>query len=509
MKSFPRSFWIIASVVLIINGIQASFTELLQDEAYYWYYAQKLEWGYFDHPPFVAFLALASRLLKNELGLRVLSVVLNLASYVLVFLSLNKQTRQKQQFNFWLILLSLPLINLYGFLTLPDTGTLFFASLFIYGYKAFLKDKPRAALLLGLAMAGLMYSKYTGVLLILATIASNLSLLRNPKAWLAVGISLALFAPHLGWLYTHDFITLKFHFRERPNHAYDFLNFTGLYLVNAIALFGLFAYAIFRALFQAPSQEKFSRGLVFMAAGVLLFFFLSSFEKKSQLQWLLPACYPALILLLERINKTAVYAFVKPLATMSLLLLFGLRMLLIAPQWSPIKLETHGVSKWAKQVASQASTSVVAFKDSYQKASLYAFYTRRPALSFNTLGYRPNAYDFDARWATLEGNPLTLIDDKAKTFTRIEHFQHVSAQYFDSFNDVLKLNLSDSQKLYAAVLDEYKNPIALIRIKTDINGKVLELSAQEEPLKNATSIRIGVQNEDHPVRLISLTSFHP
>lgn len=85
MKSLPRSFWIIASVVLIINGIQASFTELLQDEAYYWYYAQKLEWGYFDHPPFVAFLALASRLLKNELGLRVLSVVLNLASYVLVF----------------------------------------------------------------------------------------------------------------------------------------------------------------------------------------------------------------------------------------------------------------------------------------------------------------------------------------------------------------------------------------------------------------------------------------
>jgi hypothetical protein len=123
-----------------------------------------------------------------------------------------------------------------------------------------------------------------------------------------------LFAPHLGWLYTHDFITLKFHFSERPNHAYDLVNFTGLYFVNAIALFGLFAYAIFKSLFQAPTQEKFSRGLAFMTAGVLLFFFLSSFEKKSQMQWLLPACYPALILLLERINKTSVYAFVKPLA---------------------------------------------------------------------------------------------------------------------------------------------------------------------------------------------------
>ncbi len=509
MKSLPRSFWIIASVVLIINGIQASFTELLQDEAYYWYYAQKLEWGYFDHPPFVAFLALASRLFKNELGLRVLSVVLNLASYVLVFLSLKKQTRQKQRFNFWLILLSLPLINLYGFLTLPDTGTLFFASLFIYGYKAFLKEKPRAALLLGFAMAGLMYSKYTGVLLILATIASNLSLLQNPKAWLAVGISLTLFAPHLGWLYTHDFITLKFHFSERPNHAYDFLNFTGLYIVNAITLFGLFAYAIFKSLFQASTQEKFSRGLAFMTAGVLLFFLLSSFEKKSQLQWLLPSCYPALILLLERINKTSVYAFVKPLAAMSLLLLYGLRMLLIAPQWSPIKLETHGVIEWAEEAASRANTSVVAFKDSYQKASLYGFYTGRAALSFNTLDYRPNAYDFDAQWMALEGKPLTLIDDKAKTFTRIERFQNVGMQYFENFNDVLKLQLSDSQKLYAAVLDEHKNPIAMVQIKTGANGEVLELLEQEGPLKNATSIRIGIQDEEYPVRLISLTSFHP
>ena len=492
-----------------MNGMQAAFTDLLQDEAYYWYYAQQLHWGYFDHPPFVALLAIVSRFFQNELGLRAMSIVLSLASYVLVFLSLKEQTRHKQQFNFWLILLSLPLINLYGFLTLPDTGTLFFASLFIYGYKAFLDEKPRAVLLLGLAMAGLMYSKYTGVLLVLATIASNLSLIQNRKAWLAVGISLALFAPHLGWLYAHDFITLKFHFSERPNHAYDVLNFTGLYLVNAVALFGFFAYAVFKALIQAPKQEKFSRGLAFMTAGVLLFFFLSSFEKKSQMQWLLPASYPALILLLERINKTSVYAFVKPLAVASLLLLLGLRVLIVVPQWSPIKLETHGVSEWAKEVAAQVNTPVAAFKDSYQKASLYSFYTGRPALSFNTLGYRPNAYDFDVRWRALEGEPLTLIDDKKNTFKRIERFQHVRAQYFESFNDVLKLQLSSSQTLYAAVLDKHKNPITVVRIKTAPTGKILELSEQEETLKGATSIRIGIQNEDHPIRLISLTSFHP
>jgi hypothetical protein len=75
---------------------------LLQDEAYYWYYAQELEWGYLDHPPFVALsgLSLATSL-KNELGLRVLSVVLNLASYLLVFSeSQRANKRQKATIQF-------------------------------------------------------------------------------------------------------------------------------------------------------------------------------------------------------------------------------------------------------------------------------------------------------------------------------------------------------------------------------------------------------------------------
>ena len=38
----------------ILNIIQGSYTELLPDEAYYWVYSQDMNWGFFDHPPFVA-----------------------------------------------------------------------------------------------------------------------------------------------------------------------------------------------------------------------------------------------------------------------------------------------------------------------------------------------------------------------------------------------------------------------------------------------------------------------
>jgi hypothetical protein len=38
----------------IINFIQILFSEVLEDEAYYWMWSQQMAFGYFDHPPLVA-----------------------------------------------------------------------------------------------------------------------------------------------------------------------------------------------------------------------------------------------------------------------------------------------------------------------------------------------------------------------------------------------------------------------------------------------------------------------
>jgi hypothetical protein len=54
------SFQVQLVVITLINLLQASFTGLLKDEAYYAYFAKNMQWGYFDHPPFVALLALPS-----------------------------------------------------------------------------------------------------------------------------------------------------------------------------------------------------------------------------------------------------------------------------------------------------------------------------------------------------------------------------------------------------------------------------------------------------------------
>ena len=59
-----------------VNLLQAALTGLANDEAYYWYFSQHLDWGYFDHPPMVAVLVWLSSWLPGALDIRFFSTLL-------------------------------------------------------------------------------------------------------------------------------------------------------------------------------------------------------------------------------------------------------------------------------------------------------------------------------------------------------------------------------------------------------------------------------------------------
>ena len=81
----------------ILNLIQSYFTEIIDDEAYYWVYSQALEWGYFDHPPMIALLIrLGSSLVPGALGVRLLPSLLGAATVFLVFEMLKDLVRDQR-----------------------------------------------------------------------------------------------------------------------------------------------------------------------------------------------------------------------------------------------------------------------------------------------------------------------------------------------------------------------------------------------------------------------------
>ena len=151
--------------------------------------------------------------------------------------------------------------NVYGFITTPDTPLMLFYAIFIYAYQQYLKHQSVLSyLLLSVSIAGMMYSKYQGILIVFFVILSNLKLIRDPKLWLSSLLAFILYTPHLYWLWANDFPSIKYHLVERGNRVYKFEH-TLLHFVNVIAIVGMTFPIVYRAFFHLRIQRMYLLGL--------------------------------------------------------------------------------------------------------------------------------------------------------------------------------------------------------------------------------------------------------
>ena len=146
-------------LLFILNVVQGGTTELLPDEAYYWVYSQYLDWGFFDHPPLVAvWIVLSDFLFTNELSVRFFSSISFSLLIYLVWITIDHPLKKKFTWLFIVLVFSTALLNVYGFITTPDTPLLFFFALFLWSYKEYLTKRNTVSyLLLSLAITGMMY----------------------------------------------------------------------------------------------------------------------------------------------------------------------------------------------------------------------------------------------------------------------------------------------------------------------------------------------------------------
>lgn len=412
-----RPFLLFLAAIFLINLLQSHFTQLLFDEAYYWHYAQKLSWGYFDHPPMVALMIkLGSLFVGGELGVRLISCMLHAGTLTLLWQMVDLPGKRAYVPHFFALVFSMTLMNAYGFFTLPDTPLLFFTALFLWIYRKFTAKKTTAvAIGLGLAMAGLMYSKYHAALIIFFVLLSNWKLVYNRYAWLAAGVALLSYTPHLIWLYEHDFISLKYHLFERPNRAYDFNEYTLGYLVNMVALFGLTFPWIYQSLFRTRAGDRFTRSLLYLVYGILIFFFISSFQRRVQTQWIIVICIPmAVIAYRYMLTHPNNRKWLMRTAIANIVLLMILRIGLVYEPLFPIVFETHGNREWVNEIESQVGNLPVIFENSYREAPMYAFYSGNTSFSLNNLFYRENQYDIDGSEALVQGKKVMYIAKRFK-----------------------------------------------------------------------------------------------
>lgn len=388
-------FGIFLFIFLIINLLQSFYTGLFDDEAYYWIWSKNLAFGYFDHPPLVAlWIKISDFFFDGELGVRFFSTISFTIMLIFIWLLIDHKEKWNYVWLYFLLIVSVVFLNVYGFITTPDTPLLLFVAVFLYFYKQFLKnDNWINTFLLGFSMAALLYSKYHGILIILFTFFSNINLIKNKKFWIASIFGALLFTPHLYWQYVNDFPSFRYHLIERGAKKYK-IGHTLIHFVNQIAIVGITFPVIYYAFFKQKIYTKFERSLKYITIGFIVLFFFSSFKSNPQAQWTAAILIPLIVISFPYfIQHKKAKKWLIILGSIQFAILLIIRLFLADESISPILLEPHIAKTWVPELKKKTASKPIVFVNSYRNASMYTFYTGIKTHSYSLLGVRKSQYD--------------------------------------------------------------------------------------------------------------------
>lgn len=204
--------------IVVTRAISGALLAPIQDEAYYFYWARFLDWGYFDHPPLVAWISSLIQVFpSNVLAARAGTILLSVLSIPLM-ISLFKTSglRDKESLGTALILASGSLAGiLLGYITTPDIPLIFCWIAALHECAKALRDDPKrwlsAGLFTGLGIVG----KYTMVLIgpvFLIALLFHPRKLKNPWPFLGGLVCVLVLLPHILWLKDNQWITTRFQF---------------------------------------------------------------------------------------------------------------------------------------------------------------------------------------------------------------------------------------------------------------------------------------------------------
>lgn len=445
----------------VINLLQGIFTEIQEDEAYYALYGEHLAWGYYDHPPMVGLMTfLSSLLFSGTLGVRFFTIITSCLSLWVMWKvtqvpepvegpakiqeidslrvvesrgfadQVRNDAKKNEPILFFVLACSIIMFNIYGFVTTPDASLILFSALFLLVYQRYLEDKSwKNALLMGLFMALMIYSKYHAFLLLGLIVLSNLKLLKDGKFWVACLLALVLLTPHIIWQVNNDFPSFKYHLAGR-NEAFRWSYFLE-YLPNQLLIFNPFTFgAVVYVLIKdrncvriPPASLKrgigvFERGLKFILIGFFFFFWLMAFRGHVEPHWTIVCVIPMVVLIYRKaLVDEKLKKYIKWFILPSLLLVLAFRILLMTPLAD--RFGYHGKEQYYKAIEQTAGDRPVVFQGSFQQPALYHYFTGKESSTLKSYYDRMTQYDlwqFDKAWI---GKPVFIcgpVNERSESY---------------------------------------------------------------------------------------------
>ncbi len=289
---------------ILLRLVYLGNIELIQEEAYYWNYAQHMAPGYLDHPPMIALLIQFGTLLfgNNEFGVR---FAIFLCWFITAFYTYRLSEsifNRGTAFGALLLIAVLPVFFGVALVATPDAPLVAcWSGALYYLYRALVQLRPqswyRAGLFLGLGLA----SKYTiaflgpAIILYMLMDSSARKWFLRPQPYLAALLALFVFSPVIWWNYQNDWASFLFQSQGRIQATIEFSTpeLLGSILLLLTPTGFLAAISILRPRFarlysQNSDNDTFRRSYIFgltMVVIPLAIFTLFSITKEVKLNW--------------------------------------------------------------------------------------------------------------------------------------------------------------------------------------------------------------------------------
>lgn len=451
---------IVTIIFFLFRIICLNSHQLLVEEAYYWNYAQHLDFGYLDHPPMVAILIKLSTLIigENEAAIRIPAL---LCWVITAWFSFNlTQLMQRGAGSYALLLLSiLPYFCLQSLVMTPDQPLLvcWSASLY-YLFRSLVLNESKSWVLVGFWLGLGMLSKYTIVLLgpatllYLATTPSARPWFFRKEPYFCVLIAILLFTPVIYWNATHDWASFVFQ-SSRRFHApsvFSFHQFLGILILFLlpIGIAGLVKLCYQKGHIHLVNANK-TRFLQVFTLVPLVFFGLFSLNHRVRLDWVGPgllALIPWLAILIKdsKIQKQCWIVASVVLLSIYTSMMFYIRYAtpaLLPPKvlskfiaWDDLSIQVNAIAHVIENKTHQRP--IIMPLDQYNIGSELSFYQEKlkdqgelqkvfPIQGAHFFGIESLMFRFWSDYSQLSGRPLILISNSRQDFNAFDHDKRV------------------------------------------------------------------------------------
>ena len=429
------AFYRFLLAVLLLRLLLAAWIPVTSDEAYFFLWGNNPDYGFYDHTPMVgwwltAFLSISDALWWLRLPAVVLPVVIAWGIYRLL------KFRFPQVSVIAALAFLLAPVNIINVLITTDTPLIAFSFLSVlFFYRAMhgtfhYRDVILSGLFLGLAF----FSKYFAVILGISYTLYIISLQRNKKGLISLGLIFTLVLPfaalNLYWNYNHCGNNILFNVVNRVTAPVNIGKGLALYLLMLVYLYSpIVIYALVR---QAKSNWKniketeyadFIRFFSFLAVVPLFLFTLLLLKKVIGLHWIFsfyPFAFIALAGFLSLKQWKRTYYFMLGFSSVHVLiiiivLLYPLKLFSLNPgiTKSIVFAKYHAE---AMQKLKPYQVDYAFATSSYALSAVASYYSDRYFMVFGEGSFHARQDDTITDYRKLDGENILIFSPNGESF---------------------------------------------------------------------------------------------